>query len=464
MTPEELAAFTAELIDRYYSPGSLTEPEREVARNTLISAVRDGTASRQLIETVIDQVTRVLPDKVSARLRNREQFSLDVEQHGRINAHAARDADGRWIVGFDKAMISTLYGVARTMSARISSESPLCESCGRSDCRTPSVARTARRMLEYGLRGVWFGDCGAEDWPLTYDQMRMADAVAREAETFVFAHEVGHQLLDHPSAPQGNPAARDVRVRYVSETTVKPVHGAAENIELHADMLASGILLDSVVERLAANGISEIKPGYLAASVYGAETFFAVSELLDRCQGENPESRSPRSGTKVHPNNNWRRSFTEIVWENKLSGAGVAYERLSRSWRSVIDACWATLAAPSEHDVMVWWQDWLAADAAVRSALAQLEEESAPPDEIIAQAAQARARGSQLLFDRAAMGQFTANPMIPATLLAVRVVRCPLDVLRTVDPTRPVLGLADLVFASQARESPFVRLAEDFPD
>jgi hypothetical protein len=457
VTPEELASYTAELIDRCYPPDSLTEREREEARNTLLSGVRGGTITTDLIEAVVDQVAHALPDEVASVLRDRERFTLLVQRGGQVNAQAARDADGRWIIGFDEAMISALYGVARTMSARISSESPRCEGCGRSDCPTPSVARTARRMLEYGLRAVWFGHCGAEDWPLTYDQIRMADAVAREAETFVVAHEVGHQALDHPAA-QANPSV------YRSETTVKHADGAGMNIELHADMLAGGILLDSAVQRMVANGVTEIESDYLAPAVYGAETFFTVSELLDRCRADDPESRNPHSGTRVHPNNNWRRTFVEMVWENKLSGAGEAYERLSRSWRSVIDGCWATLAAPSEHDVMAWWQDWLAADTAVRSALAQLEEDSAQHDQIIAQAAQARAGGSQLLFDRAAMGQFTANPMIPATLLAARLVRCPLDVLRAVDPTKPALGLSGLVFTGRAKESPFVRLAEDFTD
>jgi hypothetical protein len=439
MSSDGYAELGAELVDRFYPPGSLTPDERERAKNDLATMNRSQQMAR-VLEVARDNVARGLPDDLASRVRNGDGFSLVVERLGNINASASRGSTDEWIVRIDEGMVTALYGVARTLSARISTGPAGCEACNQSACRTESIARTARRLMEYGLRGVWHGDCGAEDWPIRFDQLQMADAVAHEAETFVLAHEIGHQTLDHPDGQQA--------IDYTWEITIESADlRDGPKIELLADGHGATIMLNSVTTRLADSRITNVTPGHLVPAIYGVETFLAAADLLDRCQGQDPSSRDHDDDRRCHVSSSIRRTIVQAMWERTIANAGVAYGLVSRSWRSTIENCWATLASPGPHDLLAWQQDWRDAQAAVGSLLARIEGMRELNEDFIREARRVRASCSQLMFDRALLDHVATSRSGVSAKLAEQIAFSRSEAVRAVDPTAPVLGLGHLVFA-----------------
>ncbi|MGB2711367.1 MAG: hypothetical protein WBC33_07605 [Conexibacter sp.] len=233
--------------------------ERERARAMLLD-FDDGERARSLFKAVVSH----LPEEHQRFLLD-EQRVLPAEiTTTDINAHTLRAGNGGWLILINTGLITFAYKTARALATRVRFYDPDGDGAPEADEPPPEDLDVTAQLIATPID--WYLEAGiplGPDFPITNQQMALANDLATAAEQFVVAHELAHQLLGH--------VADGTRSMLVAGATVDALNVSHQQ-ELDADALGLKLVLESIT--------SGDQFEY-AVAYAGVELFFLVVSLLE---------------------------------------------------------------------------------------------------------------------------------------------------------------------------------------
>ena len=258
-------------------------------------------------------------------------------------------------------MMVGLYELARVIAPRMTTPGTVlpCEACASAHCRTPSVARTARRWFEVAdrtLRQRVFSQ-RTEHMPLGGAQLVAANAIAVAAEDFVIAHEISHHVAPDLAANLSLAAQSSVHTARAREVL------RSWTTEVTADLHALMLVLSAAATDSEDSDTGYHRPGPLQMAILGIEHFLISAELYERLHGS-------VGASSTHPPIALRRSALASrldQFENLSQIADVATYH-----RALHETLWRTLATPDEHALECWSTEFGDVHASVATSLGEL--------------------------------------------------------------------------------------------
>lgn len=291
----------------------------EELRQAMLSVEGKGDALfTQRMHTLLEH----FPPELRKRLLDERNCAIGRVWTRDVNAHALRAGNGGWLIVVNEGLVAFVYKFLRALIIRMRWRD--------AELGVPPGGPTVYGANMIAIIVDWYkttGFAAGPDFPVTAEQMHSASLFATGAENFVIAHELAHQVLDHP--------ARAPRSMLVNATEVEAAATSPAD-EHEADTWGLRFILDSL----------QGQEGSAFAIAYaGVEAFFLAASVLEEYVGR------PRCDT--HPPADERLAEVRAFASEIVSGEDLAsLTRLSDElnvWVDDVRGVLTTLEHPSRH-------------------------------------------------------------------------------------------------------------------